>query len=296
VSSRPASPLTTCPQSPPHLTSLAPSPLPSPPTATPFLERDPSLSQLGADVDTVPNTQLIYISFVLPVLSLVFFTALESRLTRGRIVTADVAWTVLWRFVALCQALGVALAATNTIKNTAARQRPSFFDLTNYAGYHAAVHTNTPSAYAAYDAGTVAGQLGSLSKALSTAKLDDAQRSFPSGHASLSFSGMAFLVGLARTILRVRPGVWFSPRAFVACAPLVLAAFIAISRVRDRKHNPDDVSVGTALGILGGVLAWQQYAAEARARDALVAEAEEVEGLAKGARRGGADGSASAEV
>ncbi len=167
----------------------------------------------------------------------------------------------------LCQAHGVALSATDTIKNVAARQRPGFFDYVDYAGYSAVAHGGDRSAY---DGQTKFGDFGSLSKARAPSfAINDAQRSFPSGHASLSFTGMAFLTAYLRRTFRIRKGVWFTIPAFVAALPLIVSAFIAISRVRDRKHNPDDISVGTAIGLLGSYLAWRNYDALINDRDAL---------------------------
>jgi len=86
--------------------------------------------------------------------------------------------------------------------------------------------------------------------------VNDAQRSFPSGHSSLSFAGLTWLTGFFRHALRVKSGDFFSLRAATSFLPLILAAYIAVSRVRDRKHNVDDVSIGAMIGALGAILAW----------------------------------------
>ena len=97
--------------------------------------------------------------------------------------------------------------------------------------------------------------------------------SFPSGHASLSFSGMMILTCylLARfgvyscsTVLKQSPDgtvlmEYRKPdrikKAFsiLSLAPLAVACFVAASRVKDNMHFPADV-VGGAL--LGSVIAW----------------------------------------
>jgi hypothetical protein len=100
--------------------------------------------------------------------------------------------------------------------------------------------------------------------------IDDAQRSFPSGHSSLSFAGLTWLTGFIRYSFKVKAGDYFSVRAAMSCLPLILAAYIAVSRVRDRKHNVDDVSIGSMIGALGAILAWTHlHNAEGRLNDEL---------------------------
>lgn len=137
--------------------------------------------------------------------------------------------------------------------------------MTDYAGYSDALDTGS---YTTYNADTTFGRLGSIAKGRAgSANMKDAQRSFPSGHASLAFAGMCFLVGYFRWLLRVPAGKWFTFRAFISCVPLIVAAFVSISRVRDRKHNPDDISVGAVLGLIGGYMAWSQFNSEIESRD-----------------------------
>lgn len=75
--------------------------------------------------------------------------------------------------------------------------------------------------------------------------------SFPSGHAAASFCVAAFLAVAL-------PAVWSGSRgrarALVA-GTLVVAAFVASSRVYLGAHFPGDVLCGSALGALVGVVA-----------------------------------------
>lgn len=245
------------------------------PFSSSFIERDPALSQPFKQ-DTVTNTVLILLSFILPLAVIIVFTiakALYYRRKYGtdghtKITFTVILWTIWWICITLVQAMGVALASTNTIKNVVGRQRPAFFDLVNYAGYTTALDTNN---YNNYNAATVDGSLGDLSKVYLTdnRQVQDAQRSFPSGHASISFAGMSFLVGYLRWWLQVPKNKWFTLRGALSCCPLILSGFIAVSRVRDRKHNPDDISIGTLLGLLGGLLSWLHYHSEKDTRDRL---------------------------
>lgn len=101
----------------------------------------------------------------------------------------------------------------------------------------------------------------------------DARLSFPSGHSSLSFSGMTLLTCylLARfgvysgsAVLQQSPDgtvlmEYRKPekikKAFsILClAPMAVACFVAASRVHDNMHFPADVLAGS---MLGAVIAW----------------------------------------
>jgi len=102
--------------------------------------------------------------------------------------------------------------------------------------------------------------------------LIDSRRSFPSGHATLSFSCMAFLslfffgkVGMHRlkathvgtsdmSALEVQKAVALSylkkrALAIVATTPISMAMFISVSRVRDDWHHPADIICGSLIGL-----------------------------------------------
>lgn len=86
--------------------------------------------------------------------------------------------------------------------------------------------------------------------------LKESRRSFPSGHASLAFSSMTTLtlyligkVGIQRHVHSKRitlcTRVWY----LLSFLPLLLAFFVAASRVHDFWHHPADVVAGSAIGI-----------------------------------------------
>jgi membrane-associated phospholipid phosphatase len=257
------------------------------PAATPFVERDPALSQpLRAGGDTVPSSLLFAVAVALPALLAAAGVAAKAALRGGLGGAAAaaaasgggapsrraLARSAVWLSLSLLQALGVAWAATGVLKNVVGRQRPSFFALTDYAGYASAVASAPGSeAWSLYMSATSDGShesnfLGDLSKARADS-LVDAQRSFPSGHASLSFAGLGWAVGALRRLAGARPGESLSLRAALCALPLVLAAAVATSRVRDRKHFTDDISVGAAIGAIGAVLAWAHFETDANRRD-----------------------------
>ena len=66
--------------------------------------------------------------------------------------------------------------------------------------------------------------------------------SFPSGHASLSFTTMV------RVSLELTQILQKWPLHRLAWTPMVLAIYIAWSRVTDHWHHPEDIIAGAVLG------------------------------------------------
>jgi diacylglycerol diphosphate phosphatase/phosphatidate phosphatase len=86
--------------------------------------------------------------------------------------------------------------------------------------------------------------------------LHDGWRSFPSGHSSFAFAGLAYLsFFLAGQMYVLRPHADLA-RCLVAGAPLLGAALIAISRCEDYRHDVYDVTCGAFLGF---GIAWFCY-------------------------------------
>ena len=76
----------------------------------------------------------------------------------------------------------------------------------------------------------------------------DAFMSFPSGHASLSFTTM---LRVFFALTKILPK---GPLYGLACSPIVLALYIAWSRVRDDWHHPEDIIAGAVLGTVFALL------------------------------------------
>jgi diacylglycerol diphosphate phosphatase / phosphatidate phosphatase len=90
-------------------------------------------------------------------------------------------------------------------------------------------------------------------------KLQDGFRSFPSGHSSFAFAGLGYLaLSLAGQLGALRPGAAVL-KLLVCLIPIVAAAGIAISRLEDYRHDPYDVSAGSALGMLVAWLSYRRY-------------------------------------
>ena len=222
------------------------------PMPTPFFERDPSISFAFVE-DTVSVGMLAGLAVGVPITCVGIghvVRAYTSKASR-RALVLSLAWTLL----SFAQAVILTLAITDTIKNAFARHRPSFLARCDYAGYRAAAVTQN---FTAYYAATTAGQFGDLSRCIGpSVDIADGQRSFPSGHASMAFAGLMWLTLYLRLVADVSPHVHFSFEAILCTSPLVLAMWVAITRVRDRAHNVDDVMAGALLGAACAWAAWQ---------------------------------------
>lgn len=232
--------------------NIAPAPLA-------FIERDPSLSYQLTLPETVSTGTLLAVSLLVPicVFALVHVVQAVSSGLCGWTALKSVFVSLAWLLLTFAQCCILDFAVTGCIKIAVGRPRPNFFALCDYQGYKQAVATGN---FTAYFAATTPGVFGNISNCRAEDwAVAEAQRSFPSGHASFSFGAMMFVTLYLRAVLAVPNNTHFSLAAVVAACPLTVSTFIAISRVRDRWHNPDDISVGSLIGIMSALVAWWHY-------------------------------------
>ena len=240
----------------------------TPPRTASFTEQDAGLSfpQFG---NTVSGLQLPLLTLLLPLCIMV-----PSLLLRARLLSRQRQLQLLgWLLLAFLQAIGSMLLLVDGLKAAVGRPRPYFLSACDYKGFR----SNSSS----YLALTRPGALGSLSSCLSQspAQLQEAQRSFPSGHSSMSWAGLVFLTLFLQALVRAR-GLMSTRALACAAGPVLLACFISVSRLWDRAHNYDDVAVGGAIGALCAIGAWRHLAAHAAERDpaGILFPSKEVEG------------------
>lgn len=226
-----------------------------------FFERDPALSYYF-NGDQVPSKSLHYITYPISFGFVVAFTIFSRKYDTSDFKSFDLCNCLpkFWRnklvvLITFAIGLGSAILACHIVtiimKKIVGRARPSAFYLCNYKGYADAVDSGD---FTTYDSLTVANALGDVSHCYGDPT--DAFSSFPSGHSSESFVTMVFSTLLLRNLFDVSLRSFMSVENLLAFGPVVIAAWICVTRLTDNKHHVDDVMAGAIIGTVCGVLGY----------------------------------------
>ena len=134
----------------------------------------------------------------------------------------------------------LAICLTDPLKNYAGRLRPDYLDRLKRA------HLSPLDLTGICDS--------------TETEVMDGRRSFPSGHASISFAGwtVACLFVFSRIPVRVRSTDVFW-RVVILIPIMMFPSIVAVSRTRDNRHNFSDILAGSCIGVFAGVLIYSLH-------------------------------------
>lgn len=148
---------------------------------------------------------------------------LSRRWKNSRIISA--AWAISWNTFTICTVGTI----TNLLKFYVGRPRPNVYSV---CGPNATLSMcqNIPE-YQRYDLFA----------------------SWPSGHSSIATTAAVFLTNFVRSAVRK-----FSMTSLMFSLTVLLLAFwVAATRIRDYKHHPSDVVSGIAIGFITASVIWK---------------------------------------
>jgi len=131
---------------------------------------------------------------------------------------------------------------TDILKNVTGVLRPNFFAYCNYNGYNDAIISGN---FTNYNLKSEFGRIGSFSKCYNYN--NDVLRSFPSGHASVSFVCMtitSIIISYMSFYVSNNYNIVFSSLF------LILSSWISWTRVQDYKHHTIDIVTGAIIGMI----------------------------------------------
>ncbi|KAF9036663.1 phosphatidic acid phosphatase type 2/haloperoxidase [Panaeolus papilionaceus] len=200
-----------------------------------FSLEDTSLRHPFAVHERVPNTALICVCFVAPILIMPIIN----------FITVRSLWDLHNSSLGLVLSLALTGSITQLVKITVGRPRPDV------------ISRCIPKA------GSEDPPLGLSNSTICTqtnhAILLDGFRSFFSGHSSLSFAGMGFLAFYLAGKLHLFDRRGHTGKAWLALAPFMVALLVAISRTMDYRHHWQDVLVGSIVGTVLAFFGYHQY-------------------------------------
>ncbi|CAB9528138.1 Phospholipid phosphatase 5 [Seminavis robusta] len=213
---------------------------------------DQQLNKPLADPPTISSGMLIMTAIVVPLLLVLFVNHFDVLASCRRIQLIKIQQLHELRagVSALFVSIGLSEAITQTLKLYVRRHRPNFYALCGFDPV-------------------------SLKCTAKLSRIHEASLSFPSGHSSLSFCGMTFLVYfflgrvalLAPNTTMALPGgrsiKLYPYKALLGVMAQLLpwsySVFVATSRIADNWHHPSDILAGTLLGITAATIGYRAF-------------------------------------
>ncbi|KAK9474783.1 phosphatidic acid phosphatase type 2/haloperoxidase [Dipodascopsis tothii] len=195
---------------------------------------------------TVTSGTLAAVALIAPAAIMAAWTLLLDKYLYPNVPAQRRLWELNCALLGLGLSIMLTLLITSSIKNIVGRPRPD------------AIARCMPRAGATdppFMLSTVADVCTNPDKAV----VMEGWRSFPSGHSSTAFAGLAYLaffLGGRVRVLDNRGEVW---KAALTLAPLLLAVVIACTRIMDKWHHGTDVLAGSLLGLATAWVAYRQY-------------------------------------
>ncbi|KAF4041326.1 PAP2 superfamily [Phytophthora infestans] len=201
---------------------------------------DPSIDEKKLS-EEVPVWLLLSLGIGLPVGTNLIMNYVLPKCIQVRIIAHDTRDFLL----SLFQSMALATFLTQFTKNITGRFRPSFYDMCKWN--HDVV----------WD--------GVTNLCTDAAGEKEGRKSFPSGHASFAWASMLvltlYLLGRSRLNCENRSnstlrGGKKSLMLFICCSPVVLAAWISITRCIDNWHHYSDILAGSVIGAVSAIFAF----------------------------------------
>lgn len=206
-----------------------------------FKLNDPTIQHPFAMVERVSGHMCLMLAAVVPAVVMTVVTFTKHSGAR------DHAWHIL-QVSLLGAALTVSIdgVVTDILKCWVGRPRPDFLERCGPA-------PGTPT--------DVYVDVSVCTAPLGVALLADGMRLTPSGHSSISFSAFLYLAMWIWGQLQLSHGERSRPMYLYlfAVLPLVLAAYVALSRVQDYRHHFVDIITGGLLGCGMAMIIYRKF-------------------------------------
>jgi len=197
---------------------------------------DTSIQHTYAIHERVPDSDLFLIALLAPLIVMAVINVISIRSW----------WDLHTSWLGAILGLAITGTITNIIKVTVGRPRPDCIDRCRPQPGAA----NRPVFGLAN---------ASICTQTDNSILKDGFRSFPSGHASLSFAGLGFLSFYLAGKLHLFDERGHTAKAWISLVPLMGAALVTITRTMDNRHHWQDVLIGGLLGFFLSWFAYRQY-------------------------------------